>query len=151
VQPAVVTILSQIYEEDLVGFFYRFRPGRRSHQALNAALSVALTRRHVNAMLDYDIRAFFDNLSHEWVVRCARGYLQHRRPSFASLVSHLERWTLAQGAHKVSGKNVRGIAVGVTNRQGLQKMVRSFLAATSLLPLSRLQDRVLVGWRHAVR
>jgi RNA-directed DNA polymerase len=73
VQQAVVTILSQIYEEDFRGFSYGFRPGRSPHHALDA-LSVALTRKCVNYVLDCDIRGFFDTLSHEWLVK----FLQHR-------------------------------------------------------------------------
>ena len=73
VQQAVVTLLTQIYEEDFRGFSYGFRPGRSPHHALDA-LSVALTRRRVNYVLDCDIRGFFDTLSHEWLVK----FLQHR-------------------------------------------------------------------------
>jgi group II intron reverse transcriptase/maturase len=73
VQQAVVTILTQISEEDFLGFSYGFRPGRGPHQALDA-LSVALTRKRINYVLDGDIRSFFDNLSPEWLVR----FLQHR-------------------------------------------------------------------------
>jgi RNA-directed DNA polymerase len=73
VQEAVVTILNQIYEEDFRGFSYGFRPGRSPHHALDA-LSVALTRKRVNYVLDCDIRGFFDTLSHEWLVK----FLQHR-------------------------------------------------------------------------
>src|SRR3982751_5958845 len=73
VQQAVVTLLNQIYEEDFLGFSYGFRPGRSPHQALDA-LSVALTRRRVNFVLDCDIRGFFDNLSQEWL----RRFFQHR-------------------------------------------------------------------------
>jgi RNA-directed DNA polymerase len=51
VQQAVVTILNAIYEEDFLGFSYGFRPGRSQHQALDA-LSYALTRKHVNYVLD---------------------------------------------------------------------------------------------------
>ena len=29
-------MLAAIYEEDFVGFFYRFRPGRNQHDALDA-------------------------------------------------------------------------------------------------------------------
>ena len=64
VQQAVRTILTQIYEEDLRGFSYGFRPGRKQHQALDA-LSVALTRKRVNYGLDCDMRGFFDTLSHD--------------------------------------------------------------------------------------
>lgn len=36
VQQAVVTVLSQIYEEDFKGFSYGFRPSRSAHDALDA-------------------------------------------------------------------------------------------------------------------
>jgi len=73
VQQAAVTILNQIYENDFLGFSYGFRPGRSPHLALDA-LTVGLTRRRVNWVLDLDIRGFFDNMDHEWTVR----FLQHR-------------------------------------------------------------------------
>jgi len=73
VQQAVVTILNEIYEVDFRGFSYGFRPGRSPHQALDA-LNVAIQRKRVNWVLDADIRGFYDNLSHEWLVK----FLQHR-------------------------------------------------------------------------
>ena len=73
VQQAVVTILNQIYEEDFLGFSYGFRPGRSQHQALDA-LSFALLRKKVNYVLDADIRGFFDEISHEWMLK----FVQHR-------------------------------------------------------------------------
>ena len=73
VQQAVVTILNTIYEEDFLGFSYGFRPGRSQHQALDA-LSYALTVKHVNYVLDADIRGFFDSISHEWMLK----FVQHR-------------------------------------------------------------------------
>jgi len=73
VQQAVVTVLNQIYEEDFLGFSYGFRPGRSQHQALDA-LWVGIMRKKVNWILDADVRGFFDNLSHEWMVR----FIEHR-------------------------------------------------------------------------
>jgi group II intron reverse transcriptase/maturase len=73
VQQAVVTILNAIYEEDFLGFSYGFRPGRSPHQALDA-LSYALTQKRVNYVLDADIRAFFDTISHAWMLQ----FVQHR-------------------------------------------------------------------------
>ncbi len=73
VQQAVVTILNAIYEEDFLGFSYGFRPGHSQHQALDA-LGVALASKHVNYIVDADIRGFFDNLSHEWMLK----FVQHR-------------------------------------------------------------------------
>jgi RNA-directed DNA polymerase len=73
VQRAVVEVLDAIYEEDFLGFSYGFRPGRRSHDALDA-LSVALERKRVNWVLDPDIRDFFTQLDQGWLER----FLEHR-------------------------------------------------------------------------
>src|ERR1700747_1587178 len=73
VQQAVVTILNQIYEVDFKGFSYGFRPGRNPHQALDA-LAVGIQEKHVNWVLDADIRGFFDNMSHEWTMK----FVEHR-------------------------------------------------------------------------
>src|SRR5258708_36693949 len=64
VQQAVVTVLNQIYEEDVRGFSYGFRPGRQPHQALDA-LYVGLKRKKVNWVLDMDLKGFFDNIEKE--------------------------------------------------------------------------------------
>ena len=59
VQGAFVMVLNAIYEEDFLGFSYEFRPGRGPHDALDA-LTVGITRRKVNFILDADIRSFLD-------------------------------------------------------------------------------------------
>jgi group II intron reverse transcriptase/maturase len=94
VQQAVVSLLNQIYEEDFLGFSYGFRPGRSPHQALDA-LSVALTRRRVNFVLDCDIRGFFDNLSQEWLVR----FVQHRVAD-PRLLRLIQKWLKAGGSEE---------------------------------------------------
>jgi RNA-directed DNA polymerase len=73
VQRAVVAVLNAIYETDFAGFSYGFRPGRSQHDALDA-LAVGLHRRKVGTVLDADIRAFFDTISHDWLMR----FLEHR-------------------------------------------------------------------------
>ena len=73
VQRALVEVLNAIYETDFLGFSYGFRPGRSQHDALDA-LAFGITRRPVNWVLDADIRAFFDSISHDWMMR----FLEHR-------------------------------------------------------------------------
>jgi len=73
VQRAVAAVLSEIYEEDFLGFSYGFRPGRSQHDALDA-LCVGISSKKVNFILDADIRSFFTEVSQEWVVR----FLEHR-------------------------------------------------------------------------
>ena len=73
IQKATAAVLNAIYEEDFLGFSYGFRPQRGQHDALDA-LVVGITSRRVNFILDTDIRAFFDSVSQEWLVR----FLEHR-------------------------------------------------------------------------
>ena len=73
VQQAVKTVLEQVYEEDFLGFSYGFRPGRSCHNALDA-LWVGITHRKVNWVLDADIRGFFDNIDHAWLL----WFVEHR-------------------------------------------------------------------------
>ncbi|WP_372241677.1 reverse transcriptase domain-containing protein [Pseudomonas sp. Q1] len=73
VQTAVGQVLNAIYEQNLLGLSYGFRPGRGQHDALDA-LSVGIQNFRVRWILDVDIRAFFDTIDHEWMM-C---FLQHR-------------------------------------------------------------------------
>ncbi len=62
VQRAVVALLNAIYEEDFLGISYGFRPGRGTHDALDA-LCVGIDSRKVSWILDADIRSFLDRAS----------------------------------------------------------------------------------------
>ena len=73
VQRAVVEVLSAIHETDFLGFSYGFRPGRGQHDALDA-LAAGIENRAVNWILDADIKGFFDNISHERLMR----FVEHR-------------------------------------------------------------------------
>jgi group II intron reverse transcriptase/maturase len=73
VQKAVLWVLQSIYEQDFLGFSYGFRPGCSQHDALDA-LSVAITSKRVNWILDADIEGFFDAIDHDWLIK----FLEHR-------------------------------------------------------------------------
>jgi group II intron reverse transcriptase/maturase len=89
VQQAVRTILECIYEEDFLGFSYGFRPGRSCHRALDA-LYVGIKKRKVNWILDADIRGFFDNIDHSWLMK----FLEHRIAD-RRLLQLLKKWLRA--------------------------------------------------------
>jgi RNA-directed DNA polymerase len=63
VQRAVATLLNAIYEEDFLGLSYGFRPGRGTHNALDA-LCVGIHSKKVSYILDADIRSFLDRASY---------------------------------------------------------------------------------------
>jgi group II intron reverse transcriptase/maturase len=72
-QRVVVEVLNGIYETDFLGFSYGFRPGRSAHDALDA-LAFGIDRKKVSWVLDADIRDFFGQLDHDWLMR----FLEHR-------------------------------------------------------------------------
>jgi RNA-directed DNA polymerase len=73
VQRAVATLLNAIYEEDFLGVSYGFRPGRGTHDAMDA-LCVGIHSKKVSFILDADIRSFFDEINQQWLIR----FLEHR-------------------------------------------------------------------------
>jgi RNA-directed DNA polymerase len=85
VQQAARMILEPIYEREFLGFSYGFRPGRSSHQALDA-LAVAIGKK-VDWVLDADIRSFFDTIDHGWMQKLIEHKIADRR-----MVRLLMKW-----------------------------------------------------------
>ena len=73
VQSGLVRILEQIYEQDFIEDSYGFRPGRSCHDALRA-LNATLERGGTEWVVEADIKGFFDNVDHDWMMR----FLAHR-------------------------------------------------------------------------
>ena len=67
-QDLMSQILEAIYEPMFKEFSYGFRPGRSCHQAI-AYLDKMLHREKVNYVVDLDIKGFFDNIDHEWLIK----------------------------------------------------------------------------------
>jgi group II intron reverse transcriptase/maturase len=88
VQQAVVTVLNCNYEVDFLGFSYGFRQGRNPHNALDA-LSEGINGRKVNWILDADIRSFFDEIDHEWMIRLLEHRIADRR-----MVKLIRKWLI---------------------------------------------------------
>jgi RNA-directed DNA polymerase len=89
VQRATVEVLNAIYEEEFLGFSYGFRPGRSTHDALDA-LVVGISSKKVNWLLDADIRSFFDTVNHEWLIR----FVEHRIGD-PRIVRLIQKWLKA--------------------------------------------------------
>lgn len=97
VQATVVMILTPIYEAEFLGFSYGFRPGRGQHDCLDA-LAYGIKSRNVRWILDADIRAFFDTVSHDWLIR----FVEHRIGD-KRIIRLIRKWlkagVLEQSAH----------------------------------------------------
>jgi RNA-directed DNA polymerase len=89
VQQAVLWVLQSIYEQDFLGFSYGFRPGRSQHDALDA-LSVAMTSKKVNWILDADVAGFLDNLDWNLALKALRHHTDN-----PWILLYVERWLKA--------------------------------------------------------
>ncbi len=68
VQTAVAQILSAIYEQDFLPCSHGYRRGKGPQQAA-LELSQRLHRGRFGWVFDADIKGFFDNLDHDWLIR----------------------------------------------------------------------------------
>jgi len=73
VQAGITRILTAIYEQDFIDDSYGFRPGRSCHDALRV-LSKTVEGGQVHCIVDADIKGFFDNVDHKWMIKL----LEHR-------------------------------------------------------------------------
>ena len=68
VELGITRILQSIYEEDFLECSYGFRPKRSCHQAINRLDKLIMTK-PVNHIVEADIKGFFDNVSHEELMK----------------------------------------------------------------------------------
>jgi RNA-directed DNA polymerase len=73
VQKAMAPILNAIHEADFLPFSFGFRPGRGCHDALKV-LRYIIEEKPISYIVDVDIKGFFDNVDHEWMMK----FLEHR-------------------------------------------------------------------------
>jgi group II intron reverse transcriptase/maturase len=72
VQGAMRKVLDQVYEGKFYDFSYGFRKGKNCHQAIREVNQLIMTNK-INFIVDADIKGFFDNVDHEWLMR----FLEH--------------------------------------------------------------------------
>ncbi len=73
VELAVKRSLEPIYEEIFEDSSYGYRPGRSQHECLDE-LGRTIQQRRVSYVVESDIRGFFDEVSHKWMLK----FLKHR-------------------------------------------------------------------------
>ncbi len=68
VQMGITRILNAIFEPNFLDCSYGFRTGRSCHQALKQLDNTIMTK-PVSYIIDADIRSFFDNVDHDWLMK----------------------------------------------------------------------------------
>ena len=154
VQRAVVALLNAIYEEDFLGFSYGFRPGRGTHDALDA-LCVGIGSKKVSYILDADIRSFFDAISQQWLIR----FLEHRIGD-RRIIRLIQKWLkagiLEDGVVSVSdsgtgqGSVVSPLLANIYLHYALDLWAARWRRrkATGDMIIVRYADDFIVGFQH---
>jgi len=78
VQTAVALILSAMFEQDFLSFSHGYRRGKGPQRAA-LILSKQIQRGRFSWLVDADIRGFFDNMDHEWLIKMLEQRIDDRR------------------------------------------------------------------------
>jgi RNA-directed DNA polymerase len=154
VQRALVEVMNAIYESDFLGFSYGFRPGRGSHDALDA-LAAGIAGKKVNWVLDADICGFFDAIDHGWLVK----FIKHRIAD-GRVLRLIQKWLRAgvmeQGKRlptdigSPQGATVSPLLANICLHYALDLWVQQWRGrhAHGDVIIVRYADDFLVGFQH---
>ena len=154
VQRAVATLLNAIYEEDFLGNSYGFRPGRSTHDALDA-LCVGIASKKVSFILDADIRSFFDEIDQQWLIY----FLEHRIGD-RRIIRLIQKWLkagiLEDGVVSVSdrgtgqGSVISPLLANIYLHYGLDLWAVRWRRreATGDMIIVRYADDFIIGFQH---
>ena len=99
-QLAVKRILEAIYEQDFLGSSYGYRPNIGAHDAVEK-LTYELQFGNYNYVVEADIKGFFDNIDHEWLLKMLAERIDDK-----ALLRLIEKW-LKAGVLDTDGKVIR--------------------------------------------
>lgn len=77
VQGAMAEVLNKVYEPRFLECSKGFRPQRSCHQAIAEIDKIIMTRK-VGYILDADIKGFFDNVAHKWLIKFLENDIQDK-------------------------------------------------------------------------
>jgi RNA-directed DNA polymerase len=96
IQRAAASILEAIYEQDFIQDSYGYRKGKNAHQAIQA-IKKELSGKY-NHVVEADIKGFFNNINHEWLVRMLK-----ERITDKAFIRLIKKW-LKAGILDIDGK-----------------------------------------------
>jgi group II intron reverse transcriptase/maturase len=143
VQEAMRQVLNTIYEPLFLDCSYGFRQGRSQHDAIKD-LDNKIAHKKTNYVVEVDIKAFFDNVDHEWMMK----FIQERieDPNFLRLIKRfLKAGIMEEGKYFDTDK---GAAQG-----GLISPILSNIYLHYVLDLwfEKVVKRDSIGEAHMVR
>lgn len=90
VQQSVAEILQSIWEQDFVQNSYGYRPQKSAHQAVHS-LQLNLQFKGYGYIVEADIKGFFDNMDHAWLMRMLKQRIDDK-----PLLNLINQWLKAR-------------------------------------------------------
>ena len=121
VQDVMTQILNAIYEPMFKEFSFGFRPNRSCHEAI-AYLDMMIHRNKTNYIVDLDIKGYFENIDHEWLIK----FLEYRindRTYIRYIRRFLKSGILEQGKLL---RPEKGTPKGRNNKSSTRKYILTF-------------------------
>ncbi|WP_179957858.1 group II intron reverse transcriptase/maturase [Exilibacterium tricleocarpae] len=103
VQQAVADILKSIFEVDFLACSFAYRPARGAGDAV-ASLSANLQWGPFGYVVESDIRGFFDDVNHDWLLEMLKQRIDDK-----ALLALINQWLKAK-VHRPDGKAVKPLA-----------------------------------------
>ncbi len=89
-QQSVSQILQSIWEQDFLRNSYGYRPSKSAHQAVHS-LTVNLQFKGYGYIVEADIKGFFDNLDHKWLMKMLKLRIDDK-----ALLNLINQWLTAR-------------------------------------------------------
>jgi group II intron reverse transcriptase/maturase len=96
VQEALQRILEVVFEPHFYNEMMGFRPNRSCHKALRL-LNTMIEHQSTSYVLDADIKGFFDNLDHEWIIRFVESRIKD--PNITRLIRRMLKAGIMKDYH----------------------------------------------------
>jgi len=90
IQQSVSQILQSIWEADFLPNSYGYRPAKSAHQAVHS-LALNLQFKGYGYLVEADIKGFFDNMDHDWLVT-----MLEQRIDDKALLTLIKQWLKAR-------------------------------------------------------
>ena len=89
VQGVMAEALNDVYEPRFLYCSYGFRPGRSAHDAVRY-INETVMHKKVNYVLEADIKGFFDNVNHDWLMKFLENDIQDK-----NFLRYIKRFLIA--------------------------------------------------------
>ncbi len=89
VQGVMAEALNDVYEPRFLDCSYGFRPGRSAHDAVRY-INETVMHKKVNYVLEADIKGFFDNVNHDWLMKFLENDIQDK-----NFLRYIKRFLIA--------------------------------------------------------